>query len=163
MIVKDVSKWERSQKDSFQKSSERLQSKIQDGAKKGYDFADFSQDLFSSLYQARPQLGEATRGTQWAKQALEIMSGLREYKDLRSTGTCGNSFQAGLGTIALTSHFAENLPQHETRNPDSIQRELQAVEDWIHELEDHGRDPGNFPGKATALRQELQAAEQDWS
>jgi uncharacterized protein with von Willebrand factor type A (vWA) domain len=163
MIVKNVSKWERSQKDSFQKSSQRLQQKVVEGKEKGYDFNEFSQDLFSSLYQARPQLGNATRGTQWAKQALEVMGQLREYKDLRTTGTCGNSFQAGLGTIALTSHFANLLPVHQTRNPDAIDKEIKAVEDWIHELEDHERDLGDFPGKASKLRQELQEAEQDWT
>jgi uncharacterized protein with von Willebrand factor type A (vWA) domain len=162
MIIKNVSKWERSQKDSFQKSSQRLQAKVVEGKEKGYDFNEFSQDLFSSLYQARPQLGDATRGTQWAKQALEVMGQLREYKDLRTTGTCGNSFQAGLGTIALTSHFANLLPVHQTRNPDKIVTEIRAVEDWIHELEENNRPSGEATKKSTKLRQELEEAAGEW-
>lgn len=170
MIVKNISKWERSQKDSFQKSSDRLQSRIQQGKEKGYNFDDFTQDLFSSLYQARPQLGDATRGTAWAKQALEIMNGLREYKDLRSTGTCGNSFQAGLGTIALANYFAQSLPVHQTRNPDDIVHEIRALEDWVHELEEHegeprgpgGKGPGDFRGRIETLRGELGQAESEW-
>lgn len=169
MIVKNISKWERSQKDSFQRSSERLQSRIQDGTKKGYNFDDFTQDLFSSLYQAKPQLGDATRGTAWAKQALEIMNGLREYKDLRSTGTCGNSFQAGLGTIALANYFAQSLPVHQTRNPDDIVHEIRALEDWLQELEEHEGEPqgpggkaGDLRGHIETLRGELGQAESEW-
>lgn len=163
MIIKNVSKWERTQKESFEKASDRLQDKVEQGNNKGYNFGEFTQDLFSSLYQARPQLGDATRGTQWAKQALEIMGGLREYKDLRATGTCGNSFQAGLGTIALASHFADALPHHTTKNPDSIEKEIQAVEDWIQTLKENNRPTGEAEGKLPGLRKALQSAEQDWN
>jgi uncharacterized protein with von Willebrand factor type A (vWA) domain len=133
----DATKWEKVQKKRFQKHYEPMQEAIDAGDEKGYPFDPFSQDLFSALYQLSPEFPkEATPGTQWQKEALDTMQELREYKDIRNSGTLCDSFQSGLGATVMAKHFAEVLPEMEEPNPDELQEQQEAIEDFLESYPD---------------------------
>jgi len=134
----DYTKWEKVQKEGFQEKYEPMQEAIKNGDNKGYTFDPFTQDLFSALYQLKPQFPEeATPGTNWQKEALDTMRDLREYKDIRNGGTLCDSFQSGLGATVMAKHFAEVLPEMEEPNPDELQMQQEAIEDFLQEFPDH--------------------------
>ena len=133
----EYTKWEKVQKEDFQESYEPMQEAIDSGDEKGYPFNPFAQDLFSALYQLNPEFPEeATPGTQWQKDALDTMKDLREYKEIRNAGTLCDSFQSGLGATVMAKHFAEVLPEMEEPNPDELQQQQEAIEDFLEAYPD---------------------------
>ena len=128
----DYTKWEKVQKEGFQKSYKPMQKAITAGDDKGYTFDPFTQDLFSALYQLNPKFPEeATAGTQWHKDALDAMQELREYKEIRNAGTLCDSFQSGLGATVMAKHFADVLPKIKEPNPDDLQMQEEAIEEFL--------------------------------
>lgn len=131
----DSSKWERQQKSEFQQVYSPFQQAVESGTEKGYDFNGFSQDLFSSLYQIDPKFPEqASPGTSWAKKALDELKSLPEFNQLRETGTKCDSLQSGLGATILSKRFAETLPKMEEKNPDELQKEIDAAQSFLNEF-----------------------------
>ena len=115
-----------------------MQAAIDSGDTKGYTFDPFTQDLFSALYQLKPKFPEeSTPGTAWQKDALDTMQELREYKDIRNAGTLCDSFQAGLGATIMAKHFADVLPEMTEPNPDELQMQQEAIEDFLKEFPKH--------------------------
>ena len=135
-LIKNT-KWERRQKKSFQEAHTPLDTAVKTGEEKGYDYNSFTQDLFSALYQVKPEFPEevTTPGKQWHKQALDTMKDLREYTDMRTTGTICDSFQSGLGSTVIAEKFLEQL--EERKDPDDIQDKIDAWQDFVNEFPDH--------------------------
>jgi uncharacterized protein with von Willebrand factor type A (vWA) domain len=149
------SKWEVRQKKQFQDKHDPFQEAIDGGVRKGYAFNDFSQDLYSSLYQIEPEFPEkATPGAAWAKKALDELKSLPEFKQIRESGTKCDSFQSGLGATVLTKHFAESLPQApEKENPDDIQNQIDNLNSF---LEDFSEDELNNSPKLQKMQDNLE-------
>lgn len=137
-LIKNT-KWERLQKKTFQKAHQPLQETVDIGKKKGYEFNSFTQDLFSSLYQIEPEFPEedTTPGKHWHKQALDTLKDLREYRDLRNTGTVCDSFQSGLGASIISKNFLEKLEARD--DPDDIQAKIDAWQDFVNQFPDSKR------------------------
>jgi len=135
MTLLPNSKWERLQKDAFQKRHTPLQKVVEQGSDKGYDYNDFTQDLFSALYQRTPKFPEtATSGQRWAHTILTAMKDLPEYKQIKTCGTETDSFQSGLGATMLGENFLSQLPTMKKKNPDEIEREVSQIETLFEDL-----------------------------
>jgi uncharacterized protein with von Willebrand factor type A (vWA) domain len=161
MLLKNISKWERTVKTSYQQKSNFFQQAVAEGTKKNYDFNEFSQDVFSSLYQIKPEVSSPSTGTAWAKQALDVLEELSEFKKLRQQ-TVTNGFESGLGASMLTKHLAQTLPERELPNPDSLQKEIEMYEDFLQNY------PGSpkckdLPKKIQNLQKKLDKAEGEWA
>lgn len=161
MLLKNISKWERTVKNNFQQKSNFFQQAIQEGLDKNYDFNEFSQDVFSSLYQIKPEVGQSSSGTEWAKQALGILEELSEYKNLRQQ-TVTNGFESGLGASLLTKHLAKALPLRSVPNPDDVQKQIEMYEDFLRNYSDSPKAKG-IPKEIKKLQKQLEKAEGDWA
>jgi len=161
MLLKNISKWERTVKNTFQQKSNFFQEAIREGNEKNYDFNEFSQDVFSSLYQIKPEVDAPTSGSAWAKQALDILEELSENKNLRQQ-TVTNGFESGLGASLLTKHLAKTLPVRSVPNPDDVRKEIEMYEDFLH---NYPKSPKTkeIPGKIEKLQGQLEKAEGEWA
>lgn len=154
------SKWERITKQGFQEKHEPFSKAVEQGSEKGYDFNDFSQDLFSSLYQIDPKFPEqASAGTSWAKKALDELKGLPEFSQFRESGTKCDSFQSGLGASVLTKHFAEALPKVDKPNPDDLQKQIENIQSLIEERPQAAEKLG---GALKQAQEALQGSQEAW-
>ncbi|HUU89331.1 MAG TPA: VWA domain-containing protein [Candidatus Glassbacteria bacterium] len=157
-------KWEVAQKSRFQEKHTPFQNAVNDGTDKGYEFNDFSQDLFSSLYQINPEFPEkATPGTGWAKKALDELKSLPEFRQIRETGTKCDSFQSGLGATILSQKFAESLPKIDEKNPDEIQKEINNLEAAIENLPENHKKVNEFKASLDAAQGALEASQNAWN
>lgn len=145
MLVRST-KWEKRQKKAFQDAYNPFQKNIDKGVEKGHDFEDFSQDLYSSLYQVSPDFDNVhdTPGTQIYKNALSEMSKLPEYANLRQLGTTCDSFQSGLGASILTEHFAEAFPKVEKPNPDELEKQQKQLQTLLEDLPENSGSRNRF-------------------
>jgi len=158
----DHSKWEKRQKQAFQERHEPFQEAVTDGDEKGYDFNSFSQDLFSSLYQVAPEFPEeVSSGHKWQKDALDTMKDLREYKDIRNSGTVCDPFQSGLGATVMAQHFAEDLPAMEKTNPDDLRNQIEAYKQLMESFPKQAKEKG-MKAKVKELKKQIPEAEQAW-
>lgn len=156
-------RWERLQRDRFRNANDSLKKAIQLGEKKGYDnFDEFSQDLFSSIYQMNPKFPaedvESTPGTQWAKNAIRELENLSEFKSLRNTCSRCDSLHAGMASTVLSYHFAESLQKVTEKNPDDVQKELENVQDLLK------NSPKNKDLKQmeNQLKTQLEKSQKNW-
>jgi len=150
MIIKS-SKWEKKQKKSFQERHAGLRSSIDAGTKKGYDFNNFSQDLFSSMYNYSPKMEEEIpSGSKWAKDAINIMKEMPEYTNMRRT-TCGHSFESGLASYALTDYFANSFEVKKEENPEEVKKQIKQAE-----------KNNASPEQMKKLQDQLEASEEEW-
>lgn len=157
-------KWEKQQKQGFQEKHDPFQRAVDQGTGKGYQFNDFSQDLFSSLYQINPRFPEeATPGTGWAKKALDELKELSEFKNIRESGTKCDSFQSGLGATVLTRHFADSLPKMKEKNPDEIQQEINDLESLLEDIPEGHEKANEFNGRLNKAQDSLQGAQSAWA
>lgn len=157
-------KWEKQQKQGFQEKHDPFQNAVDEGTEKGYEFNDFSQDLFSSLYQIAPKFPEeATTGAGWAKKALDELKALSEYKQARESGTKCDSFQSGLGASILTKHFADSLPKMEEKNPDEIQQEINNLEALLEDIPEGHEKANEFNGRLNKAKDSLEASQKAWA
>jgi predicted acetyltransferase len=161
MLLKNISKWEKMQKREFQQNSEYFQEAVEEGNAKNYDFNEFSQDVYSSLYQITPEIGEVSSGTAWAKQALDSLEDIAEYKKLRQR-TVNSSFESGLGAACLTKHLAQMLPTRELPNPDDVQNEIKAYEDFLKKFP-NSPESKDLPNQIKKLKKDLKKAEEQWT
>ena len=156
-------KWEERQKQRFQEKHDPFQNAVDEGTGKGYAFNDFSQDLFSSLYQISPKFPEETTpGAGWAKKALDELKALSEYKQVRESGTKCDSFQSGLGATILTRHFADSLPKMEEKNPDEIQQEINNLEALLEDIPEGHEKTNEFKGRLAKSEESLEASQKAW-
>lgn len=154
--------WEYYKKEEFQEKYKPFQKAINTGIEKGYQFHDFTQDLFSSLYQLYPRFPEkASKGTEWAKKILDEMKDLPEYKQIRDQGTLCNSFQSGLGATVLAEQFVESLPKTEQENPDEIQKRIDNINSLLEDLPESDLKNG-FAEKAKDEEASIQASQDAW-
>jgi uncharacterized protein with von Willebrand factor type A (vWA) domain len=150
MIIKS-SKWEKKNKKSFQEKHQGLRTSIEAGNQKGYDFNDFSQDLYSSMYNLAPKMNEEIpSGHKWAKDALNIMKEMPEYTNMRKT-TCGHSFETGLATYALTDYFANSFEVKKEENPEEVKKQMKQAE-----------KNGASQEEMEKLQAQLTASEEEW-
>ena len=157
-------KWEEQQKQRFQEKHDPFQNAVDEGTSKGYDFNDFSQDLFSSLYQISPKFPEeVTPGASWAKKALDELKSLSEYKQVRESGTKCDSFQSGLGATILTKHFADSFPKMEEKNPDEIQQEINNLEALLEDIPEGHKKTSEFKGRLDKVQGSLEASQKAWN
>ena len=157
-------KWEVQQKGRFQEKHIPFQNAVNQGTDKGYEFNDFSQDLFSSLYQINPDFpDETTPGTSWAKKALDELQSLPEFKQIREAGTKCDSFQSGLGASILTKHFADSLPKMEDKNPDEIQNKINNLEAILENLPEGHEKANEFKGDLREAYDAFEDAQNAWS
>ena len=167
LILDGVTKWEKASKEHFEAKSPALKEEIQNGESKGYAFKEFSQDLYSSLFQAHPSVKAGSPGTQWAKQVMEAMlgtennPGLPEFKTLKALGTIGGSFESGIGSIALAKHFAQSLPVKETPNPDELEAEIAGLLDFANQNPEHPKAE-TAKNRAKVLQGQLGEAVEEW-
>lgn len=153
-------KWERLTKQGFQTKHEPFSKAVEQGSEKGYDFNDFSQDLFSSLYQISPEFPETSSpGTSWAKKALDELKSLPEFKQFRESGTKCDTFQSGLGASVLTKHFAESLPKMDKPNPDDIKKEIENIQSLLEERPEAAEKLG---GALKQAQDALPSAQEAW-
>lgn len=157
-------RWEKTQKQGFQEKYDPFQNAVDEGTEKGYEFNDFSQDMFSSLYQISPKFPEkATPGAGWAKKALDELKALSEFKQIRESGTKCDSFQSGLGATVLTKHFADSLPKMEETNPDEIQREINDLQTLLEDIPEGHEKANKFNDKLNKVRDSLEASQEAWA
>ena len=131
MIIKST-KWEQMTKQDFQAASQKFQQAVDQGSGKGYDFQDFSQDLYSYLYKSSaPEIPQhsPSKGSEWASKALNEIRNIPEFANLRDNGTSCDSFRSGIGAQVLTKHFAESLEERRTENPDDLEEQMGAMEE----------------------------------
>lgn len=163
MLLKNISKWEKIQKKKMQEQLSAFQEGVDEGTEKNYDFNEFSQDIFSSLYQVKPEAEEnVTAGKAWAKQALDILGELSEFKKLRDQGAILNSFESGLGAAMLTKYLSATLPARELPNPDNVENEIKMYEDFLRDYPD-SPEAGDFPGRIQKLKGQLENAKEAWA
>lgn len=136
MILNNISKWERRLKNEFEKNSAKFKNEIERGIQKGYAFNEFSQDLFSACYKVKPDLDNlnSTPGTNWAKKAIEELKSLPEFESLRKSRTQCDPVLSGMGATTLAKHFAESLKEVAEPNPDTIQKEIDNLIDFIENM-----------------------------
>ena len=157
-------KWEKDRKEIFQSKHTPFQDSVDVGSGKGYDFQSFSQDMFSSLYQTRPDFPqEATTGSSWAKKALDELQSLPEYKQTRKQGTVLDHIQSGLGASILTSHFAESLPKMSTQNPDNLQQQINGLKDLMHDFDDQPEKQQKIQNRIDNATDALHASNEEWT
>jgi len=157
-------KWEKQQKQGFQEKHSPFQNAVDEGTGKGYEFNDFSQDMFSSLYQINPKFPEdATSGASWAKKALDELQSLKEFKQIRESGTKCDSFQSGLGASVLTKHFANSLPKMEEKNPDEIQQDIKNLEAILEEIPGDSEKAKEFKDQLDKAKGSVEASQEAWA
>lgn len=155
--------WEKRQKENFQGRYSKFQDAVDQGTGKGYDFNDFSQDIFSSLYQVSPDFPEdATSGAAWAKKALDELKSLPEFNQIRESGTKTDAFQSGLGSTILTKHFADSLPEMKEENPDDIQRKIKNMDYLLEDAPEGHPKTAEFQAEKEGLEEALGASQQAW-
>jgi len=153
------SKWERQCKKEFQQHHTPLQNVVEQGQEKGYNFDDFTQDLFSALYQSRPEFPEqVSSGAAWAKRALDELRSLQDYKEIRNQGTVCDSLQSGLGATILAEHFVDSLQPVEEPNPDKLQEMIDNLKDLQQE---HSSE--KLQQRLEKLQQQLPGSEKAWT
>lgn len=152
-------KWEKQQKEGFQEKHRPLRETVESGQEKGYDFNGFTQDLFSSLYQMKPEFPEnATPGASWAKKALDELHSLQDYKDVRNHGTVCDSLQSGLGATILAKHFSKILKPTDKPNPDDLKKMLENIDILNDE-----KPSQKLQDRMKELEKQLPESEQVWS
>ena len=164
MLVPNTS-WERDRKQSFQRAHRPFQQAVDEGVEKGYDFDDFSQDLYSSLYQISPEFpDESTPGAAWAKKALDELKSLPEFKQIRETGTKCDSFQSGLGASVLTKHFADSMPKApKEENPDDLRRQIRDLDALLEELPVDHPKYDKYAKKLVEAKEDLPSSDEAWA
>jgi uncharacterized protein with von Willebrand factor type A (vWA) domain len=156
-------KWERSRKEDFQSRHVPLQQSVDQGNDKGYDFDNFTQDLFSSLYQSNPEFPEQTTpGASWAKKALDELASLPDYKQARQQGTVLDHFQSGLGSSILARHFVESLPEMEQPNPDDLTQRIESLQDLMSDFADDTQKIARIEKRIEDAAQQLPEASKAW-
>ena len=157
-------KWEGKQKKEFQEKHTPFKEAVKQGVEKGYNFNEFSQDMFSSLYQINPKFPEeATSGAAWAKKALDELQSLKEFKQIRESGTKCDSFQSGLGASILTKHFADSLPKMEEKNPDEIHQEIKNLAAILEEIPSDSEKAKEFKDQLDKAKGSVESSQKAWS
>jgi uncharacterized protein with von Willebrand factor type A (vWA) domain len=157
------SKWERMQKDAFQRRHTPLQRVVERGSDKGYDYNDFTQDLFSALYQRTPRFPDnASPGKKWAHKILTAMKDLPEYKQIKTCGTETDSLQSGLGATLLAESFLPNLPDVDQENPDKLAREIYQIDTLLEDLPKDSPAYSQYAERRDAKQEALKESEEAW-
>jgi uncharacterized protein with von Willebrand factor type A (vWA) domain len=91
------------------------------------------------------------------------MRDLREYKEIRNAGTLCDSFQSGLGATVMAKHFADILPEMEEPNPDELQQQQEAIEDFLEAYPDMPKKKKQKHQKALErIKEQNQVSSKAW-
>lgn len=138
LVLPEITLWEEMEKEDFQKASKPFQGEINKGHEKGYQFNEFSQDLFSSMYKVSPKFPNpyGDPKTQWARNAFAELEKMPEFSSLREADTKTDAFRSGLAATILTKHFAEHLKQDAPKeDPQEFQEEFDKLRQEISDME----------------------------
>lgn len=153
--------------------SDKLKEVVATGTAHHYAMPEISQDIFTMLYEREPHDEDAPtpKGLAIAKQALDKIKELREYKDLHAL-TQLDAFAAGVATCAMDKAFMGFVPKM-PESPEQLRAKAQAaqelgMEKTAGELEAQAEKAQAFINKIAGrkldderCRQEVRAALQE--
>ncbi len=113
----------------FLGESKPLQELVSEGLGRHYAYEDISQDIFTMLYEPKPQDENAPTpmGLRIAKQNLDKIKELREYQELHRL-TQLDPFAAGLATQAMGKQFINLLPKV-SEDPEALKQQKEVADE----------------------------------
>lgn len=108
----------------FLDESEKLQSVVAAGNEHHWAFSELATDLFTMMYESHPKKveGEIPLGLQVAKQAIDQIAELTEYKELHIL-TQMDPFTSGLATQSLAQNLMKMLPKVGPKSEEDLHNE----------------------------------------
>lgn len=115
----------------FLTESPKLQERVKAGENRHFAFKDLSQDLFTMFYEPNPKDVEqpCPSGLQVAKQAIDQIKELREYKELHQI-TKLDPLTSGLACTQLSEDLQKMLPPAGPKSEDDLLKEIEICKEY---------------------------------
>lgn len=113
----------------FLGESQPMQEVVKEGVARHYAFEDIGQDIFTMLYEPRPEdvVAPTPVGLRIAKQNLDKIKELREYQELHRL-TQMDALAAGFATQAMGKQFINLLPKV-SEDPEALKCQKEVAEE----------------------------------
>lgn len=136
----------------FLSESDELKKLIEDGKNRHFAYPAINEDLYYLFYKLDPKWAnvKVPAGMRIAKQALDNISNLREFNDLRGM-TKFDPFASGLATRSMSKQMINMLPKCGDKSERDIQEEINVL---LQLLKEHPESQEKIQDRIKQLEQQ---------